>query len=100
MPEATGVQTYRFTQDVGHDGSLWAYSTRTRSDWTFVADQADATEDGMPVVLPLLQVGYDVETALDGTVRAGRSTAGADRGVPRGRAARRIGPRDEPGGQL
>ncbi|NUU18967.1 S8 family serine peptidase [Cellulomonas humilata] len=74
VPEATGVQSYRFTQDVGHDGSLWAYSTRSRSDWTFVADQADASDDGMPVVLPLLQVGYDVDTALDGTVRAGRST--------------------------
>lgn len=85
VPVAAGVQPYRFTQEVSHDGSVWAYSTRTWSDWTFVADQADVTEDGMPVVLPLLQVGYDVDTALDGTVRAGRTaTIGLTAAFPEG----------------
>ncbi|GAA4693512.1 hypothetical protein APR04_002271 [Promicromonospora umidemergens] len=39
---------------------------------TFVADQADAAVPGHTgTPLPLVQLDYDVDTALDGTVRAG-----------------------------
>jgi subtilisin family serine protease/predicted pyridoxine 5'-phosphate oxidase superfamily flavin-nucleotide-binding protein len=72
VPAAEGPQTYRFEIDTDAAGDAHRYSTSTRTSWTFVADQADDAvpgEDGTP--LPLLQLDYDVDTALDGTVRAG-----------------------------
>jgi hypothetical protein len=72
VPEVDGPQPYRFEIDTDAADETHRYSTSTRTAWTFVADQADpvpAGEQGAP--LPLLQLDYDVETALDGTVRAG-----------------------------
>nr|BFF18135.1 hypothetical protein GCM10025730_16560 [Promicromonospora thailandica] len=72
VPAAEGPQTYRFEIDTDAADDTHRYSTRTRTSWTFVADQADADvpgETGTP--LPLVQLDYDVDTALDGTVRAG-----------------------------
>lgn len=72
VPAADGPQTYRFEIDTDAADDTHRYSTSTRTSWTFVADQADAEvpgETGTP--LPLVQLDYDVDTALDGTVRAG-----------------------------
>jgi len=72
VPAAEGPQTYRFEIDTDAADDSHRYSSSTRTSWTFVADQADAEvpgETGTP--LPLVQLDYDVDTALDGTVRAG-----------------------------
>jgi hypothetical protein len=67
VPAAEGPQRYRFEIDTDAADGAHRFSTSTRTSWTFVADQAD-TED---TALPLVQLDYDVDTALDGTVRAG-----------------------------
>ncbi|GGR73606.1 peptidase [Nocardioides luteus] len=72
VPVVEGPQTYRFEIDTDSPGDSLRYSSSTRTSWTFVADLADpvpAGEVGAP--LPLLQLDYDVDTALDGTVRPG-----------------------------
>ncbi|MFI8524785.1 S8 family serine peptidase [Promicromonospora sukumoe] len=72
VPAVDGLQTYRFEIDTDAADDAHRYSTSTRTSWTFVADQADEAvpgENGTP--LPLVQLDYDVDTALDGTVRAG-----------------------------
>ncbi|WP_026366174.1 S8 family serine peptidase [Promicromonospora sukumoe] len=72
VPAVDGPQEYRFELDTDAADDAHRYSTRTRTSWTFVADQADEAapgENGTP--LPLVQLDYDVDTALDGTVRAG-----------------------------
>ncbi|MFI6423629.1 S8 family serine peptidase [Promicromonospora sp. NPDC050880] len=72
VPASEGPQTYRFEIDTDAADDAHRYSTSTRTSWTFVADQADEAvpgENGTP--LPLVQLDYDVDTALDGTVRAG-----------------------------
>lgn len=72
VPAAEGPQTYRFEIDTDAAGDSHRYSTSTRTSWTFVADQADPVPDGEAgTPLPLLQLDYAVDTALDGTVRAG-----------------------------
>ncbi|PUB32070.1 subtilisin family serine protease [Promicromonospora sp. AC04] len=72
VPVADGPQKYRFEIDTDSAGDTHRYSTRTRTSWTFVADQADAGVPGQTgTPLPLVQLDYDVDTALDGTVRAG-----------------------------
>ncbi|WP_406032516.1 S8 family serine peptidase [Nocardioides sp. NBC_00163] len=72
VPVAEGPQTYRFEIDTDAAGDAHRYSTSTRTSWTFVADQADPVPSGeVGTPLPLLQLDYDVDTALDGTVRAG-----------------------------
>ncbi|MFJ3404239.1 S8 family serine peptidase [Promicromonospora sp. NPDC090134] len=72
VPVVDGPQKYRFEIDTDAADDAHRYSTSTRTSWTFVADQADEAvpgENGTP--LPLVQLDYDVDTALDGTVRAG-----------------------------
>jgi hypothetical protein len=72
-PAVAGPQTYRYEMDTSLDPSVWAYSSRTSTQWTFVSDAAT------PGDLPLLGVEYDVDTRLDGTVRGGgRTTVGLD----------------------
>ncbi|WP_406029356.1 S8 family serine peptidase [Nocardioides sp. NBC_00850] len=72
VPVAEGPQTYRFEIDTDAAAETHRYSTSTRTSWEFVADQADPVPDGEAgTPLPLLQLDYDVDTALDGTVRAG-----------------------------
>jgi len=72
VPAADGPQEYRFEIDTDAADDQHRYSTRTRTSWTFVADQADAGVPGQTgTPLPLVQLDYDVDTALDGTVRAG-----------------------------
>jgi subtilisin family serine protease len=72
VPAAEGPQEYRFEIDTDAADDQHRYSTSTRTSWTFVADQADdAVPDQQGTPLPLVQLDYDVDTALDGTVRAG-----------------------------
>lgn len=72
VPAAEGPQEYRFEIDTDAADDQHRYSTSTRTSWTFVADQADEAEpDQQGTPLPLVQLDYDVDTALDGTVRAG-----------------------------
>jgi hypothetical protein len=67
-----GPQEYRFEIDTEAADDQHRYSTSTRTSWTFVADQADDAVPGQQgTPLPLVQLDYDVDTALDGTVRAG-----------------------------
>ncbi|WP_098465012.1 hypothetical protein [Isoptericola jiangsuensis] len=76
--DAAGPQTYRYELDTTVEPTTWAWSTRTASAWTFVTDRAVGT-------LPLLGIGYDVATGLDGTVRAGgRTTVGLEVAHPVG----------------
>lgn len=71
-PAVEGPQTYRFEIDTDAADDRHRYSTSTRTSWTFVADQADGAVPGRQgTPLPLVQLDYDVDTALDGTVRAG-----------------------------
>ncbi|WP_406286681.1 S8 family peptidase [Streptomyces sp. NBC_00209] len=52
-------------------GSAWSTSTRTATTWGF--DYAPLSADGPGRAdLPLLNLGYDVDTDLQGTVRAGK----------------------------
>ncbi|WP_460889617.1 S8 family peptidase [Promicromonospora xylanilytica] len=72
VPAADGPQEYRFEVDTDAADGTHRYSTSTRTSWTFVADQADDAVPGQQgTPLPLVQLDYDVDTALDGTVRAG-----------------------------
>ncbi|MEV0952169.1 S8 family serine peptidase [Promicromonospora sp. NPDC050249] len=72
VPVADGTQEYRFEIDTDAADDQHRYSTSTRTSWTFVADQADDAVPGQQgTPLPLVQLDYDVDTALDGTVRAG-----------------------------
>jgi subtilisin family serine protease len=70
-PAVTGKHSYRFEQDFDHDGTF-GISTRSRSAWTFVADQADGTTS--QTVLPLVQLDYRVATDLTSAVRRGQTT--------------------------
>ena len=72
VPTADGPQEYRFEIDTDAADDTHRYSTSTRTSWTFVADQADDAVPGQRgTPLPLVQLDYSVDTALDGTVRAG-----------------------------
>lgn len=72
VPTVEGPQQYRFEIDTDAADDAHRYSTSTRTSWTFVADQADDAVPGQQgTPLPLVQLDYDVDTALDGTVRAG-----------------------------
>jgi subtilisin family serine protease len=72
VPAADGPQEYRFEIDTDAADDTHRYSTSTRTSWTFVADQADDAVPGQQgTPLPLVQLDYSVDTALDGTVRAG-----------------------------
>jgi subtilisin family serine protease len=70
----TASAQYRLTLDVARNRFTdnrvwWTTSTATSTTWTF----RSATPKGDdPVVLPLLQIGYDIDTDLTNTVRADR----------------------------
>ncbi|MFD2796576.1 S8 family serine peptidase [Promicromonospora vindobonensis] len=89
VPTADGPQEYRFEIDTEAADDAHRYSTSTRTSWTFVADQADDAVPGQQgTPLPLVQLDYSVDTALDGTVRAGSTVPFAVRpytvpGAPR-----------------
>jgi hypothetical protein len=66
VPATSGWTTYRFEQDTTRPA--WKHSTETRSAWTF---QAETTETGGDVYLPLLQLDYHLDTDLSGALRGG-----------------------------
>jgi hypothetical protein len=64
---APGRLPYRAVLDTAKDASVGTYSTSTHTEWNF---QSGAPEEGTQAVLPLLQLGYELDTDADG--RAGR----------------------------
>ncbi|WP_441217087.1 S8 family serine peptidase [Phytohabitans sp. LJ34] len=70
----SGDGRYKLTLDVARDRftegrEWWTTSTATSTTWTFDSSQPKGDKVS---VLPLLQVGYDIDAALDNTVPAGR----------------------------
>jgi hypothetical protein len=62
--------TLDVTRDRFTDGPVWwTTSTATSTTWTFRSSPPKGND---PVVLPLLQIGYDINTDLTNTVRADR----------------------------
>ncbi|GAB2963290.1 S8 family serine peptidase [Micromonospora polyrhachis] len=68
-----GSAEYRLTLDVQRDRfdgpAWWTTSTATSTTWTFRSKRPKGQQ---PSVLPLLQVGYDIDTDLTNAVRADR----------------------------
>ncbi|MGW0550289.1 S8 family serine peptidase [Streptomyces altiplanensis] len=62
-------QTYRVVTDTTLDPDRWRLSTRGHAEWTFRSKETPA---GRLTVLPLLNLGFDVDTGLTGDVRAGK----------------------------
>jgi subtilisin family serine protease len=70
----SGDGRYKLTLDVARDRftegrEWWTTSTATSTNWTFDSRQPKGDKVS---VLPLLQVGYDIDADLDNTVRADR----------------------------
>ncbi|MEU2250271.1 S8 family serine peptidase [Streptomyces sp. NPDC019224] len=65
----TAEQEYTLTLKADRDNGTWAGSTATDTTWTF---RSGAPPRGTPKQeIPLLDLGYDVDTDLRGQVRAG-----------------------------
>lgn len=62
--------TYKVVTDTTLDPERWRLATKGHSEWTFKSKEASG--DGR-VYLPLLNLGFDVDTDLAGDVRGGRS---------------------------
>lgn len=62
--------TYKVVTDTTLDPERWRLATKGHSEWTFKSKEAAG--DGK-VHLPLLNLGFDVDTDLAGDVRGGRS---------------------------
>ncbi|MDJ1133139.1 S8 family serine peptidase [Streptomyces iconiensis] len=62
-------RTYKVTTDTTMDADRWRLATKGHSEWTFRSAETPATSE---TKLPLLNLGYDVETDGYGDVRGGR----------------------------
>ncbi|MCX5557467.1 S8 family serine peptidase [Streptomyces sp. NBC_00038] len=60
--------TYKVVTDTTLDADRWKLSTKGHSEWTF---KSAATPEDRWTFLPLLNLGYDVDTDLTGDVRGG-----------------------------
>ncbi|MET7696610.1 S8 family serine peptidase [Streptomyces sp. NPDC005485] len=60
--------TYKVATDTTLDPDRWRLSTKGHSEWTF---RSSATPDDRWTFLPLLNLGYDIDTDLAGDVRGG-----------------------------
>ena len=60
--------TFKVVTDITSDPDRWRLSTKGHSEWTF---KSSATPDDRWTFLPLLNLGYDIDTDLAGDVRAG-----------------------------
>ncbi|MEU8864625.1 S8 family serine peptidase [Streptomyces umbrinus] len=60
--------TYKVVTDTTLDADRWKLSTKGHSEWTF---RSAATPEDRWTVLPLLNLGFDVDTDLAGNVRGG-----------------------------
>ncbi|WP_084614804.1 S8 family serine peptidase [Nakamurella lactea] len=75
VPHVDGPATYRFEQDTTRPAELSAWSSSTHSEWTF--DSQTPSDPTVKVLLPLLQLNYDVAVDLGGYAKAGsRATIG------------------------
>ncbi|MFB8037334.1 S8 family serine peptidase [Streptomyces sp. NPDC056004] len=61
--------TYKVVTDTALDPERWKLSTKGHSEWTFKSAETPADKW---TVLPLLNLGFDVDTDLTGNVRAGQ----------------------------
>ncbi|MEV0525066.1 S8 family serine peptidase [Streptomyces sp. NPDC050439] len=66
-PEPT---TYKVVTDTTLDPERWRLATKGHSEWTFTSKE---TPSDRRTFLPLLNLGFDVDTDLAGDVRGGRS---------------------------
>ncbi|MFJ6629927.1 S8 family serine peptidase [Streptomyces sp. NPDC091376] len=62
-------QEFRVVTDTTMDPERWRLSTRGHSEWTFRSKETPADRE---TYLPMLNLGFDVDTDLTGNVRAGR----------------------------
>ncbi|MCL7376826.1 S8 family serine peptidase [Streptomyces sp. 35G-GA-8] len=62
-------QTYKVVTDTTLDPERWRLSTRGHSEWTFRSARTPVDRE---TFLPLLNLGFDVDTDLAGDVRAGK----------------------------
>ncbi|MFE6482834.1 S8 family serine peptidase [Streptomyces sp. NPDC057757] len=60
--------TYKVVTDTTLDADRWKLSTRGHTEWTF---RSAATPEDRWTFLPLLNLGYDVDTDLAGGIRGG-----------------------------
>ncbi|MEV7191284.1 S8 family serine peptidase [Streptomyces sp. NPDC093510] len=62
--------TYKVVTDTTLDRERWRLATKGHAEWTFRSAQTPA---GKKTFLPLLNLGFDVDTSLSGDVRGGRT---------------------------
>ncbi|MFF4540689.1 S8 family serine peptidase [Streptomyces aureus] len=65
--------TYKVVTDTALDPGRWRLATKGRTEWTV---RSAATPDDHWTFLPLVNLGYDVDTDLAGNVRGGRVAVG------------------------
>ncbi len=63
-------RTYTVVTDTTLDPARWELATKGHSEWTF---RSKKTPEGRKTSLPLLNLGFDVDTSLTGEVRGGRT---------------------------
>ncbi|MFD7157992.1 S8 family serine peptidase [Kribbella sp. NPDC059898] len=68
FPMVPEPATYKLVTEVSRDLPWWTTSTKVASAWTF---RSEYTERG---ALPVMSIDYDLNVALDNSVRAGRTT--------------------------
>ena len=68
-----GPAQYRFEQDTERPSDLWKTSIRTHSAWTFTSARPP---EGTVVLLPLLQLDYELDTDLTGDVTTEKDVIG------------------------
>ncbi|MGB8939783.1 MAG: S8 family serine peptidase [Streptomyces sp.] len=64
------LTTYKVVTDTTLDPERWRLATKGHSEWTF---RSKETPGDRKAFLPLLNLGFDVDTDLAGNVRGGRS---------------------------
>jgi subtilisin family serine protease len=69
FPAGAERGTYRLDVDVARTAPDWAFSTRTKTSWTFGSSR---TAVGTQALLPLLQLDYATDVGLDNRVPARR----------------------------
>ncbi|KUL53549.1 S8 family serine peptidase [Streptomyces sp. NRRL S-1521] len=62
--------TYKVVTDTTLDPARWELATKGHSEWTF---RSKETPEDRKTSLPLLNLGFDVDTSLTGEVRGGRT---------------------------
>ena len=64
--------TYKVVTDTTLDAARWKLATKGHSEWTFKSAE---TPDNRWTFLPLLNLGFDVDTDLAGNVRGGHGVS-------------------------